>query len=275
MLTLSMKRRFAAALTLSVGSAVAVSLSAGCSGSSLTPDAANVSDSDASVPKTNACGANLQNDNANCGACGAACASGEVCSQGKCDTSCGGGTALCGSSCADTKIDPDNCGSCGNKCGKGDVCSNGKCGTTCDATQTLCGGNTPYCADTMTDNANCGACGNVCGQGLACTDGKCPALTATGGSYTLFDSEGDGGVRSTGSAQGASFTLLNESDASVDLKWVDYSGVEQSYGTLAAGANLNQGTYVTHVWNVRNDADGGYLGGFVLNSPDAFTVTVH
>jgi hypothetical protein len=188
---------------------------------------------------------------------------------------CGGGTEQCVSSCVDTKIDSNNCGSCGTKCSKGEVCSNGTCGTTCSAAQTMCagGGGAPYCADTMTDNANCGACGNVCGQGLACSNGKCPALTVTGGSYTLLDS--DAGVHSISSAAGASFTLLNESDASVDLKWVDYSGAEQSYGTVAAGANVNQGTYVTHVWNVRNDADGGFLGGFVLSSPDAFTVTVH
>jgi VHL beta domain/Stigma-specific protein, Stig1 len=239
-----------------VGIAAAISVSTGCGGTDATATTAEDADSGSSANTPVNAPVNSSD------------ASGPL---------CGGGTKQCGSSCVDTKIDSENCGSCGNKCGKGDVCSNGSCGSTCSAEQALCTGNggAPYCADTKTDNANCGACGNACGQGLACTDGKCPALTVTGGTYTLLDSDADGGVRSISSAAGASFTLLNESDASVDLKWVDYSGAEQSYGTLAAGANLNQGTYVTHVWNVRNDADGGFLGGFVLDSPNAFTVTVH
>ena len=37
----------------------------------------------------------VQNDNANCGSCGKACATGEVCSQGACGANCTGGTTKC------------------------------------------------------------------------------------------------------------------------------------------------------------------------------------
>jgi len=165
----------AGAAVLALGAA----FSTGCGG-----DNGNTQDAGNDVT-TNACGngstlcggtcVSTQNDNANCGACGTACTSGQVCSQGKCAASCGGGTKLCGSTCADTKNDPQNCGGCGTKCGAGEVCSNGACGSTCSSGQTFCGGDggSPYCANTKTDNANCGGCGTTCGAGQVCNDGSC------------------------------------------------------------------------------------------------------
>lgn len=135
-----------------------------------------------------------KNDNANCGACGTACKTGEVCSQGACGTTCGGGTTLCGSSCADTKIDPNNCGGCNTKCSSGEVCADGKCASTCASDQTFCGGDggSSYCANTKTDNANCGGCGVACGNGQVCDNGACTSTCGgtDGGSETLCTPDG-------------------------------------------------------------------------------------
>lgn len=177
---------------------------------------------------------------------------------------------------ADLQSDNANCGSCGNKCGSGEMCSSGKCASECSTGQTQCkgSGGAETCVDTMSDNANCGSCGNACGQGLACTNGKCPALTVTGGTYSLPDSEDAGGC-SANTGPGAGLTLLNERDASVDLEWVDYGCAEQSYGTAATGASIGVGTYANHVWRVRDDADGGLIGEFVLTAAGTYTVEVH
>jgi hypothetical protein len=137
---------------------------------------------------------NTQSDNLNCGACGTACAQGEVCSKGKCALTCGGGTTQCGSSCVDTNLDPKNCGGCGKACTGGQVCGNGTCGSSCGSGQAFCGGDggAPYCATTQTDNANCGACGIACALGESCSGGTCVSgcLGSDGGAETLCTPDG-------------------------------------------------------------------------------------
>jgi hypothetical protein len=100
-----------------------------------------------------------------------------------------------------------------------------------------------------------------------------PILTITGGTYTLLAL--DAGACSMNSNTPTSFQLVNDRDAAVDLVWVDYTCNENAYGTIAAGGQKTQGTYETHVWRVRNDADKAFLAGFVLGSTGPFTVTVH
>ena len=100
-----------------------------------------------------------------------------------------------------------------------------------------------------------------------------PVLTFTGGTYVLHGP--DAGVCSTNGA-GTSFKLINDRDASVDLMWVNYACVEVSYGVIQPLGTTTLGTYVNHVWRVRNDADKSFLAEFVLQSGAAsYTVTVH
>lgn len=74
---------------------------------------------------------NLASDNLNCGACGTACDSSSVCSDGACKslaaTGCPAGQMMCGNACKDTQVDVDNCGTCGNACTAGGVCDAGAC----------------------------------------------------------------------------------------------------------------------------------------------------
>lgn len=100
-----------------------------------------------------------------------------------------------------------------------------------------------------------------------------PVLTITGGTYTLRGA--DAGVCSVGGAP-TSFQLVNDRDASVDLVWADYTCAEVAYGVVAPLGSKNQGTFVNHVWRIRNDADKKFLAEFVLQSGAAnYTVTVH
>ncbi len=94
----------------------------------------------------------LDEDNANCGVCGNACAVGEAC---------------CDATCIDVQDDRANCGSCGTACGDPEVCTSGTC--------VLCLPNVPRCGDTCCpiDNCNNGTC-QECPVGFA----PCPPTIA-------------------------------------------------------------------------------------------------
>jgi hypothetical protein len=121
--------------------------------------------------------ADTNNDPANCGSCGNACAAGEFCSQGTCGGSCSGGTIACNSKCVDPQVDPANCGACGTACAQGEVCSLGQCGVQCSGGTTKCGAD---CVDTQSDPANCGACAQPCNAGDVCVAGSCVGTCPSG-----------------------------------------------------------------------------------------------
>ncbi len=116
-------------------------------------------------------------DPAHCGACGAACAEGEVCSMGQCAIECLGGSTKCGDACIDVDHDPAHCGGCDVACLEGEVCSDGQCTIECLGGTTKCG---DLCVDTANDPAHCGACDNACPNAddtvAACVSGVCEQL---------------------------------------------------------------------------------------------------
>jgi hypothetical protein len=153
---------------------------------------------DCNALASDGCEVAIKTDAANCGACGHACAAGEVCSDGTCTVGCMPPTTACSDHCANLVNAWSDCGYCRHACPAPtattiSACVNGTCQTTtvsCPAGQTTCpapGGN--VCSDTTTDPANCGACGVTCSvpYGVAaCVDGHCvpcpPGLLACPGS---------------------------------------------------------------------------------------------
>ena len=119
-----------------------------------------------------------------CGMCGHACATGQVCSGGNCTTSCTVGYSRCmvnaDEVCVDLANDVRNCGMCGKACSAGQVCTAMQC--QCTGSQSLCSpaGLPAFCTDRATDPLNCGTCGKMCGSGQACFAGGCVGTCPTG-----------------------------------------------------------------------------------------------
>jgi len=116
-------------------------------------------------------------DARHCGDCDTACAPGELCSAGRCDVTCLGGSTHCADRCVDVDSDPANCGACGVACAQGQVCSNGQCVLLCFGGSTRCA---DICVDIRVDPANCGGCGQACASGSVCVNGACGAQCGAG-----------------------------------------------------------------------------------------------
>jgi hypothetical protein len=76
------------------------------------------------------CGANctdIMTDRDNCGACGVACTSSQICQMGECLRKCSVGETRCFDGCHDLFYDAQNCGTCGNACPVGLTCNKSVC----------------------------------------------------------------------------------------------------------------------------------------------------
>jgi len=137
--------------------------------------------------KCNASCSDLTADTGNCGGCGQACGSLQVCYSGVCTAGCPSGTVVCAGKCVEPNADPKHCGatlgcgedggSAGRVCGTSQACYGSQCLADCPNNGTMCG---TRCTDTTTDSANCGSCGHRCGSGKTCSGQICCATGYVG-----------------------------------------------------------------------------------------------
>lgn len=144
----------------------------------------------------------LRDDNDNCGACGEACGSGEICADGVCDTCAEALLTSCGGTCRDLRRDQDNCGKCGNECG----------------------GDTPYCVQGKCSDASlsCKSTGNTSGVFTIVPDGEPIEV--------YCENEDLGG-------QGGGWTLLGIFSNTDDANWDPYLSAWTSDSTFGDATN--------------------------------------
>jgi hypothetical protein len=134
---------------------------------------------------SNGCETQVANNRLQCGACGHACASDQICASGVC-VGCATGFSVCGNTCVSFSSDAANCGGCGLACvspphGYG-VCVAGGCAIACNSGYLDCDGvSLNGCEVSAKAQTSCGACGVFCGAGEICSNAfKCePCLAAT------------------------------------------------------------------------------------------------
>jgi hypothetical protein len=129
---------------------------------------------------------------ADCGACGNACATGLVCTNGACVTptmvgsTCGGNLQMCASGCTSLADDYRNCGACGQLCDGS--CNSGACqapgtapfGSAC-ARNGDCAGN--LCLDKVRFGYPQGFCSSICDVNLPCAAGQTCVGSPTSGGF--------------------------------------------------------------------------------------------
>jgi Cys-rich repeat protein len=171
----------------------------------------------AACSATNPCGAgkaccsasqrciDLQNDAANCGACGNACGAGGACCAGQCKSLSSAGS----------------CGACGTVCGVGEGC----CGLACTSITTL---------------QRCGACNVSCGVDTFCDGAVCrpqtfPNFCANTRVYVVYDGrptdDAAANVLASTIAANCSQTTVITYGQQSNPSWVD-----QTTGALLLGA---------------------------------------
>jgi len=156
--------------------------------------ACNAGFSDCDRDPSNGCEVDTRSSAMNCGACGTACAAGEMCVSGACRFDCPLPRMRCTSgamvSCVDASTDVNHCGSCGRVCTAGAnataTCTMGSCGVRCNPGFADCDGNAANgCeVDINTSAMNCGACNTLCRAApnatSTCIMGACSLACAAG-----------------------------------------------------------------------------------------------
>jgi hypothetical protein len=191
-------------------------------------------------PGTGRCGmgcADFSSDNRNCGACGQACAQGQVCVEGGCR--CQQGTVSCAGQCVVVENDAANCGSCGRSCAAAEFCSAGQCVTSCPDGGSACGFS---CVEVQTSARNCGACGQACEAGQVCRNGQCThdvvaACFRSGQLVGLTSTFERGALRDVGNGPGA---LAVAGDSVLSLDGIDNVMYQAVASSNQANAILQQ-----------------------------------
>ena len=177
------------------GLALLVFLACACGKSKNEPQVAlTTSNGVACLGGSVACGAScveLASSAQNCGACGSACASGDICDRGRCRSAaagCSSPTALCGADCVDTLSNEQHCGGCDHGCPSEATCSAGACA--CPGQLSACGAE---CVDTLSDEQHCGSCDRACIETQICEAGGCayPSGSELCGAVTLTTVDGN------------------------------------------------------------------------------------
>jgi hypothetical protein len=81
------------------------------------------------------------------------------------------------------------------------------------------------------------------------------------------------GLKSLNGNQTAVIQFNNFTGLTVDVSWIDYSGVEQLYATLLPGQSFVQDTFITHPWVVENHATDAGIVGFLADTAQSNSTT--
>lgn len=178
-----------------LGLAALLALASACSGddgdvdAGINPDAGTLQCGSAETLCGTSC-VDTDLDPRHCGACDNACAAGDLCTAGQCETSCGAGLTECSGTCRDLMTDRNHCGGCNQACAAGEICMAGACEISCGDGQIECAS---ACVDPTENRSHCGGCGIACAADEICGPGGCTLLCASG------LSECDGACRDTDS----------------------------------------------------------------------------
>jgi hypothetical protein len=81
------------------------------------------------------------------------------------------------------------------------------------------------------------------------------------------------GLTSLNDNQTAVIQFNNLTNLTVDVSWIDFSGVETLYATLLSGQSLVQDTYITHPWVVEDHTTDAGIAGFLADTPQSYSTT--
>jgi hypothetical protein len=143
---------------------------------------------------SNGCEVDTRASSAHCGACGTACAAGQMCVMGACrldcplpGTRCGAGATM---ACVDTQTSVAHCGACDRGCAApanaAPTCVAGTCGASCNPGYADCDRSAANgCeADLLAGGQSCGGCGLACAPANAagaCVAGRCGIASCRAG----------------------------------------------------------------------------------------------